>query len=90
MKQARQVIARWVAKFTAPVKTPVATTATTDLRPIDVEQLRQVAGARADAPVAQGQLVSKVRQHTPPGARGWHDQHLSPRSSRIAAEFVDR
>ena len=44
MKQTRQVIARWVAKFTPPVKTPVATTATTDLRPIDVEQLRQVVG----------------------------------------------
>jgi hypothetical protein len=50
MKQARQVIARWVAKFTAPAKTPVATTATTDLRPIDVEQLRQVAGGAGQTP----------------------------------------
>lgn len=50
MKQARQVIARWVAKFTAPAKTPVATTATTDLRPIDVEQLRQVAAGAGQTP----------------------------------------
>ena len=50
MKQARQVIARWVAKFTTPVKTPVATTTTTDLRPIDVEQLRQVAGGAGKTP----------------------------------------
>lgn len=50
MKQARQVIARWVAKFTAPAKTPVATPATTDLRPIDVEQLRQVSAGAGQTP----------------------------------------
>ena len=50
MKQARQAIARWTAKVLAPTKNVPPKTIRQELRPIDADQLRQVAGGVADSP----------------------------------------